>query len=407
MGRYIVRMSVVSALLATLFTGCGDIDNTGDNIVGENSIVGITPLFDHNATVMQQVLASMGITDRVAFGVKGYKIDYITTDDSGESVTVSGLINVPVPTAAIMAANPSYSMSIVSDQHGTIFPDTESPTTAASLTGYPGSVATLFSVIGGFVTIQPDYIGFGTTKGTAHPYLLEESSANTVVDMIEAAIAFGNGNGLPLNGQVFLTGYSEGGYVTMAAAKKIEADYAGEIALKGVAPMAGPYDLTTVGMGVLGYDQMARPDFIGGIVNAYANAYADVVLEDIVQDDYETILPTLYNGDNNASYIQSQLTYDVASFFEADYRTDFLTNQNNTLRLAFAENSLLDWSPTADMQLYYCSGDTVIPGAISQLASQALQVEAIDVNASLDHAECAIPAYQTVLQWFDSLRSGE
>jgi len=404
-----VKLTFVSGVIAlTMLSGCGGYDNENKNVVGANKIIAPPELlFDLNASVMQQAIAQLGITDKPAFGVKGYKIIYRTTDDLGHEVNASGLITVPVPTAQILAGlkqlGKNYSMSIVSDQHGTIFPDYEAPTTAATLTHKPYAAGTLFSAVGGFLTIQPDYIGFGTSKGIPHPYLIEKSSANVVVDMIEAAIKFGNDAQLPLNGQVFLTGYSEGGYVTLAAADEIE-NHHPDIHLQGVAPMSGPYDLNLTGMGVLSENNMTRPDFIGGIIYSYAH-YFDLPLNEMVQEPYATLLPTLYDAQKTGPEIRAQLTESVAEFFLPAYRMDFLTNSQNKLRTLFVENSVNDYTPTSATRLYYCGGDSVIPPVIAQSSAQKMGVDAINISDNLDHVPCAQAAYPAVVQWFDELRS--
>lgn len=409
MNQHLHTLMATATATLLLLNGCGGYDNEDKNVVGADKIVAPPELlFEINASVMQQAIAQqLGITDKPAFGVKGYKIVYRSKDDLGNDINVSGLITVPVPTEQMLAAfaqqGKPFSLSIVSDQHGTIFPDFEAPTTAASITKQPYGAGTLFSAVAGFMTLQPDYIGFGTSKGVPHPYLLEKSSANVVIDMIEAAVKFGNDAQLPLNGQIFLTGYSEGGYATLAAADEIENHYP-DLHLQGVAPMSGPYDLNLIGMGVLSTDTMARPDFIGGIVYSYSYYY-DITLTDIVNEPYATTLPTLYDAQHTGEQIRAELTESVADFFVPTYRADFLTNPSNSLRTLFAQNSVDDYTPIADTRLYYCGGDSVIPPAVAQSAAQKMGVEAIDLNDTLDHVPCAQAAYPAVAAWFDQLRS--
>lgn len=400
---------LTGSLSLVLLSGCGGYDNEDKNVVGANKLVAPPELlFDINASVMQQAIAAnLGITDKPAFGIKGYKIIYRSIDDKGNDVNISGLITVPVPTAQILAGLKSqgknYTMSIVSDQHGTIFPDYEAPTSAAALTHQPYGAGIIFSSVAGFMTLQPDYIGFGASKGTPHPYLLEKSSANTVIDMLDAALKFGNDANLPLNGQVYLTGYSEGGYVTLAAAKEIENNHH-DLTLKGVAPMSGPYDLGLTGLGVLSADMMGRPDFIGGIIYAYAHAN-DLALDKMVQEPYATLLPTLYDGQKTGEQIRAQLTESVSDFFIPAYRGDFLQNPANELRTLFVQNSVNDYKPKTDTRLYYCSGDSVIPAVIATTSATKMGITAINIDPTKDHAECAVPAYGAVANWFVELRS--
>ncbi len=406
--KYGLVLSLATAT-AILLGGCG-YDNDGKNIVGKSQLISATELFNVSPQDMQPFVNQIK-PNSPAFGIKGYRVVYKTHDDKGNEVNASGLVTIPVPSQIILNGlkkeGKSYTMSIVSNQHGTIFPDSEAPTTSVITTHKPTSISTLFSALGGFVTVEPDYIGYGQSKNLPHPYLLEKSSANSVIDLIEATIKLGNDNSLPLNGQVFLTGYSEGGYVTMAAADEIE-NHHKNIHLMGVAPMSGPYDLNLTGMGVLSATQMGRPDFIGGIVYSYAN-YMGMNLNEVINDQYASNMPTLYNKETNSSQIQSELTQNINDFFVPTFRGDFLTNPKNPLREAFVENSVDDYKPTSSTRLFYCSGDKTIDPRIALKASQALGVEAIDLdpNKHLGHAECAIPAYGAALSWFDKLRKGE
>ena len=50
-------------------------------------------------------------------------------------------------------------------------------------------------------------------------------------------------NSFQNNDQVFLAGYSEGGYATLAAQSGIESNYSEEITITASFPMAGAYDL--------------------------------------------------------------------------------------------------------------------------------------------------------------------
>ncbi len=395
-------------LTALLVSGCG-IDNTGDNVVGKSELVSVTPLFDVNASTMQATVSAIK-PGSPAFGIKGYRMVYKTHTSKGEEIEVSGLVTVPVPSALILAGlqqqGKSYSMSIVSDQHGTIFPDNEAPTSSVIATHRPSATGTLFSAVAGFLTIQPDLIGYGQSNTKPHPYFIEEESASTVVDMIKATLQFATKNKLPLNGQVYLTGYSEGGYVTLAAAKEIEANHP-DIHLSGVAPMSGPYDLNMTGMGVISADSMARPDFIGGIINSYALTY-DYNLSTILNAPFDTTLSTLYNASDlslTKEVIQASLTNDIATFFTPTFRGDFLSNSKNALRVDFVNNSVDDYKPTSPTQLYYCSGDTIINPLLAQSASAKMGVPAIDINTTLDHVPCATPSYGAVAAWFVELRS--
>ena len=95
----------------------------------------------------------------------------------------------------------------------------------------------------GYIVIAADYVGYGVSKGAPHPYLLSAPSASAVVDLLTAARTWRSQNSIADNGQLFLTGYSEGGYVSVAAHRAMQT--AGSphlVSLAAVALGAGPYD---------------------------------------------------------------------------------------------------------------------------------------------------------------------
>lgn len=405
MGVLSREMLSISAAMIVVMSGCG-YDNENQNIMGKSEFISATKLFEVPGSALQPTVSQLA-PGHPAFGLKSYRILYRTHDQKGAEVNASALLTVPVPTQAILEGlkkqGKSFSLSMVSDQHGTIFQDLEAPTSSVIATKKPSTISMIFSAIGGFMTLQPDYIGYGQSKAHPHPYLLEDASANSVVDLIEAAIKFGNDNHLPLNGQIFLTGYSEGGYVTLAAENAIEKKHP-DLRLKGVVAMSGPYDLNLIGMGVVSQPQILRPDFIGAIIDSYASSY-DIKLDKILNTQYASKLPTLYDKKHDSQEIMQELTHETKDFFNPLFMRDFLTNPKNPLRAAFIQNSVDDFKPQTPTKLFYCGGDKTVPPTITLKASKVMGVDAIDINSSLGHVECAQKAYPAVLTYFDQLRS--
>ena len=93
--------------------------------------------------------------------------------------------------------------------------------------------------------LMPDYIGMGESPGL-HPYCHGESEATATRDMIRAARAF-IADSLQMidNGELFLTGYSQGGHAAMAAHKYFEDNnLLAEFNVLGSAPCSGPYEMS-------------------------------------------------------------------------------------------------------------------------------------------------------------------
>ena len=101
--------------------------------------------------------------------------------------------------------------------------------------------------------------------------------------MLKASTKYMVKNGILFNGQIYISGYSEGGYVAMAMAEEIEKNYSDQFSLKGIAPMAGPYDLKALGEKEVNASRvMEYPAFLAYLTQSYAYVYDDINLSDII-----------------------------------------------------------------------------------------------------------------------------
>ncbi len=80
----------------------------------------------------------------------------------------------------------------------------------------------------GYIAVLPDYIGYGDSTNELHPYVHAATLASATVDMNRAARKFLAGINRSTNGQFFLTGYSEGGYATLATQRLMQQSLATE-----------------------------------------------------------------------------------------------------------------------------------------------------------------------------------
>src|SRR5690606_6741228 len=91
--------------------------------------------------------------------------------------------------------------------------------------------------------------------------------------MIAATAELLTVEGIPFDNRWFLTGYSEGGYVTMAAAQAIEAGALPDFTLTAVAAGAGGYDLPHMLKAIIEADEYDYPAYIAFLIMAYNNTY--------------------------------------------------------------------------------------------------------------------------------------
>jgi len=166
------------------------------------------------------------------YDVTNHRLIYYTIDGQGLPIKASGLVSVPVKA-------PGAPSPVLSYQHGTLFNDARAPSNHAVASEVVVALASL-----GYIVVAADYVGYGVSRGALHPYLLAEPSAAAVLDLLTAAQSWRHQAGIADNGQLFLTGYSEGGYVTLAAHRAMQtADSPHLRHLLASVAGGGPYDV--------------------------------------------------------------------------------------------------------------------------------------------------------------------
>ena len=421
--RYIKAITLISTLY--LLAGCGGSSDPGALEIKEPK--GGKLIADVPANLIKQDLLAKGLIDKntTVFGYRAYKIVYTTTDEENKTVKASGVMVVPSAYKASAEAKEKLNLikrvgfAMVTNCHGTIFANKEAPSVEIENSALPDSIGTIFSSISAFVTLQPDYIGFGKSKGHYHPYLLKKSSASSVADFIKAAIKFAKDNNIPLvaSKDVYLTGYSQGGYVTLAAQEKIEKE--GGINLKLSIPMAGPYLLDAIAANVLQLDSIKAPSFMAATAYSYSKAYKKDV-STLINEPYASKLPRLFSGKFTREQIDKELTKKVKGK-NGLFTNYIVTNyQNSWFKKALANNSVVNFVPKAPVTLLHCLGDDivnyqVVKGALdtfNYLGANSVELLPVEVAITKDintklrlgHIDCALPAYKIATTIFAKYR---
>ena len=436
--KYLIAISALALLSA-----CGTDENTGANSVEDGSaqLVSGTIIDDINASVMLQVVqGTIDANATNAFGYKAVKISYVTVGEDDVPVNASGLLVIPTASADYQAYRASlgltpFTVSMINENHGTIFTNAEAPTNVEVKNGLPDyPIAVLMSGFAGFASVIPDYIGYGDSNDVSHPYMLKKASARSSVDMIKASMKYMQDTGVAVNHQLYVSGYSQGGYNAMATAQSIEDGALTNVNLMGVAAMAGPHAIEDLGDIVIDANHtMMYPAFLGYLADSYAYYYDDVNLADMTVETNTTKFHNLFDGSNINVVIHANLgltanggfgAYKADALFKDSFITDYQNNVNSVIRPKFAENKSYtsDWTPKTKINLIHCIDDEIIPFTMSQNAFVELNATGADVTLSpipseyippasavdpFVHGRCGSPAYGTAVQWFAAIRNGD
>jgi len=248
-----------------------------------------------------------------------------------------------------------------------------------------------------------------------HPYLDKESTIQTVTDMLMAVKELAaNHLDIDVNNDLYITGYSQGGWATMQLQKAIEEDYTSEFNLKASSCGAGPYDLKYVNDYVLSQETYPMPYYIGYIFNSYLNL-GDITnpVSDIFKAPYDDRILTAYNGTKTGEEINALLTETTSDLFTAEFRSTSNTNSKfASVVSSLDKNSIPAWKTNIPMLMTHGTADTYVPEQISVNMYNDFLAKGVDQSKITftaiegeDHSSAIIPSGVATFNWFISLNN--
>jgi len=341
-------------------------------------------------------------------GVDVHQIRYNTQDPAQQPTTASGALMIPTgANAACQGPRP-----IVVYAHGTQaekafnIADLSNPDNAEGLL-----IAAAFAAQG-YIVIAPNYAGYDTSTLPYHAYLHAGQQAQDTADALTSARSALPTSTAPTvtdNGQLFITGYSQGGFVAMATHRLLQTN---GVAVTASAPMSGPYAMGAFGDAVFqGQVIQSAPALVSWLMTAYQRIYGNIyaaptdAFEARYANGIDALLPT--TGTRSQIYDQGLLPREqlfsstppdpayapytpatapsdlapvfargfgtenlITNAFRGSYLQDSLAHPDggfpaftdglpaaapaHPLRVAFKDNDLRNWSPTSPVLL--CAG---------------------------------------------------
>jgi dipeptidyl aminopeptidase/acylaminoacyl peptidase len=184
--------------------------------------------------------------------VKLYRVTYssVVPERGNKPIVATGLVAVPD-----IAGN---AFPMVSYQHGTVyektqvpsFPD-QSPETQLMLAQFAGQ---------GYIVIGADYFGMGSSK-EPEGYMVKASHQQASYDMLLASRAVLADLKLS-SSKLFVSGWSQGGFVAMAFLEKLEA--AG-VKVDAAATASAPVDVSVALNGFLSFPRKNDADWVNSL----------------------------------------------------------------------------------------------------------------------------------------------
>jgi pimeloyl-ACP methyl ester carboxylesterase len=336
-----------------------------------------------------------------------YHMEYATVGGQNEATTASGALMVPTGSdASCQGPRP-----VLVYAHGTATDKTFNIADLTKQNNGEGLILASVFAAQGYIVVAPNYAGYDTSTLAYHPYVNADQQSKDTMDALTAARSAFAMAGASDNQKLFLTGYSQGGFVAMATHRALQAS---GTAVTASAPMSGPYALAAFGDAIfMGEVNLSATPNFNMVTTSYQHSYGNVysnpmeVFEAKYANGMDELLPTasdistlysegrlpqsaLFNSTPPAPQYASMtpatqpanLAPAFAMGFGPDnlvtnqYRLAYLqdaqanpdggfpntttgapaTNPGNALRQDLKQNDLRNWVPTAPVLL--CAGNS-------------------------------------------------
>ena len=306
-------------------------------------------------TNISSLISSSGLDfplSQMKYDVQIWEITYETLY-KGSNIVASGMAYIPL--------GDGEEFSYLTFARGTIAANNEAPSELSMVDIQTFLFAAMAST--GLITVVPDLIGFGSSKEIMHPYYVEETSALAVIDGLRAVRELLKQEEINSDEELYLSGYSGGGYVTMATHKYIE-DYDLEyFDLKASFPAAGGYDMKGVRDFFFDQEVYETPYFMAYIAESY-RTYYDIdtsLAQQIFNEPYAQRIINIFDGLSDGSQISSQLNDTVAVLIAPGFLSEPDNEKYSEISQLFEQNSLLSWIPEIPMYLFHGDADITVP----------------------------------------------
>ncbi|MFB9369629.1 alpha/beta hydrolase [Kitasatospora albolonga] len=395
-----VGLAAPAAAAATPAPVPGSPTSPTERTNSRGELLAVTPLARLTPAQVAAYARDFGVdTATVRHGVAAYRLTYRTVTPQGAPTTATGLFALP--------EGGPHRLAVVSDTHGTMVNRDDAPSTAGDF----GKLTPYLHASAGRAVAAPDYLGLGLGPGL-HPYMDTRSAVSASLDLLRASREAGRRLGRPLTGDVYATGFSQGGQVAMALGRELSRGADRHLRLRGLAPVAGPHDVRGAELPAIldgRVDERSAVFYLSYYLTA-ANRLHPVYRDpaEAFRAPYAGVVEGLFDTRHTEEQVVTALPGTVRELLTDSFLRQ-LDRPGPGLSAALeATDGGCDWRPAAPVRLYASTGDRDVPIANSRscaaaLAAHGVRAPVLDQGQDAGHFATLRAAAPQIVRWFDGL----
>ena len=336
---------------------------------------------------------------KAQYSVNLYRVQYpsVIPEFDNKQTVAYGLVAVPVGLTG--------TLPVVSYQHGTLFSRNAVPS-------YPdSSMETKLEIAGfsgqGYILIAADYFGKGLSK-EYDSFLAKASTQQACLDMYMASKHVCDDLKLK-QGQLFLSGWSQGGWCTLVFLNKLESL---GIPVTAAGVMSAPTDVFMLINRWIHNPQPVDAPYLNGEIAILVYAYEEYykvpgLAASVLRPEYLQVSKDFYQNKISYEELYNKVPSKLSDYFQTEYIKKNSLSEDNFSRL-LQQNQSYRWRSITPLQTYYGEIDEAVCEYIATLMVGyqkilgGAEVTAIDAGSKADHHGTFAFAIPKQKIWFDS-----
>ncbi|QTN19187.1 hypothetical protein HZ989_13320 [Brevundimonas sp. AJA228-03] len=355
-------------------------------------LVRFEPIDHLERASLQQTASGLPGAIAVNNGVRLYRLIY-RSSVRGQAIDASALVAVPdtqgPPRGAVLYLR------------GSDIPRSAAPTT-------PNAIWTSEAAVfggNGFVTIVPDYIGFGASPSPQAFLLTDENVADFRAALTAAQSALALGRHTPL----FVTGFSQGGQLSAALHRDLDARPLRGYDLRETVAVAGPHELVGSFAARIEEPLASNPIAMGYVAwAAYTFAWREGrPLEEVFAPAYVAQAPRWFGGSMSMQELLGQAPGSITEILRPEFLASIRTDRDFWFNRMVRENETYEWTPRAPFHIILGTADDHVDPAATRILYERARARGGNVSIQefpgFNHLQTGGAAYAPTLARFEAL----
>lgn len=343
--------------------------------------------------------AFRGRFDRPRYPVNLYRVLYrsVVPEMENRPTIASGLVAVPDTGAS--------SMPLVSYQHGTIFDRLDVPSNPDRSMETRLMLAAFAAQ--GYIVIGADYFGRGFSDLADDSYLVRDSTRQAGRDLYLNVVDFLATLKLEVS-HFFLSGWSQGGWVTMNYLHSLESL---GVAVTAAAVASAPVDLNLVINRWINNPQPVDAVYLPGVVALHLMAQERYqgfagLIESAVRPEHVQAVRDLYSGKISWPDFLGRTVKRLPDLLRPEFARSGFTGNNPYWR-EIDRGQAYRWRIVTPLRVYYGGSDEVTPAYVGTLPAHTQRLvggsstSSHDAGDHADHRAVFVHGVIDQKKWFD------